>query len=443
MSKVLILLVPFCLVLAAVPAAWLRSRLRHAQRRIGEQRHALQSAESRAALQFQQQQALQLELDQVRSDAVRVARETAADHALLIQERDRRLRELERLRQAETQERQRQAVREKELAQQQSRLLEQREEERVVRERQRSELAQRFEWQVAAMLEQVQTAVRELNGSATQMARVAGDSARRSNEAAEMARRTDETAAQAVRGANALSEAALRMRAQAETSRAGADAAEAQAVEAATAIQGLFDATREIGSIAGIISDITRQTTLLSINARIEAARAGEAGRGFAVVASEVMELAARTRKATDSIEQQIAQVTGAAQHSADVLTRLGQCISQLGESAGSIHTAAESQCQSTLDISERMALINQSTHAVTTGIKSALGTASEARQYSTEVLQEAGSMEVQARRVQDEVTKFVLDIQDLGASDGMGSVAGATGSGGRGSSAPLLREAS
>lgn len=415
MSKELIVLACLCLPAGAIAVTWLRSRLLSARRRVAELQRALQGAESRESLQSLHQQALQLELERVRGAAEQAAREAAADYALQVQERDRKLRELERLRQTEAQDHQRQQVRAKELGQQQARQAEQREKESTERERQRRQLAGEFEWQVAAILEQVQMAVRELRGSATQMARLAGDSAKRSNDAADMAHRTDETASQAARGASALSDAALRMRGQAESSRAGAEAAVAQAAEAATAIRGLFDATREIGSIAGIISEITRQTTLLSINARIEAARAGEAGRGFAVVASEVMELAARTRKATDSIEKQISQVTDAAQHSADVLAKLGQCIGQLGDAAGSIHTTAESQCRSTLDISERMGLINQSTRSVTAGIKAALGAASDARQVSAEVLQAAERMDEQTRRVQDQVAKFVFDIQDLG----------------------------
>ena len=54
-----------------------------------------------------------------------------------------------------------------------------------------------------------------------------------------------------------------------------------------------------IDEIIETISDISEQTSLLSLNASIEAARAGESGKGFAVVAEEVGKLANESQSAT------------------------------------------------------------------------------------------------------------------------------------------------
>ena len=64
---------------------------------------------------------------------------------------------------------------------------------------------------------------------------------------------------------------------------------------------------QEISSIneaVELISGITTQTNLLSLNASIEAARAGQAGRGFAVVASEIKQLAEQSSQGTDTIKE-------------------------------------------------------------------------------------------------------------------------------------------
>ncbi len=71
-----------------------------------------------------------------------------------------------------------------------------------------------------------------------------------------------------------------------------------------TSVDSLGAQTEEIATILGFIQEIAEQTNLLALNAAIEAARAGEQGRSFAVVAQEVGELAARSQKATEEIDQ-------------------------------------------------------------------------------------------------------------------------------------------
>ncbi len=68
----------------------------------------------------------------------------------------------------------------------------------------------------------------------------------------------------------------------------------------------LEKSAQEINQAIELITSISEQTNLLSLNAAIEAARAGEQGRGFAVVANEVRALAEQSKEATKRIEDMV-----------------------------------------------------------------------------------------------------------------------------------------
>jgi methyl-accepting chemotaxis protein len=88
-------------------------------------------------------------------------------------------------------------------------------------------------------------------------------------------------------------------------------------------VASLAQKAEEVSAILASINGISEQTNLLALNAAIEAARAGEYGRGFAVVAVEVRSLSARTRQATDEIEN---VMNGLQKLSQSAVTKMAEC---------------------------------------------------------------------------------------------------------------------
>lgn len=94
----------------------------------------------------------------------------------------------------------------------------------------------------------------------------------------------------------------------------------------------LKEKSKQIQLVTEIISGISEQTNLLSLNASIESARAGEAGRGFAVVADEIRKLASQSKDSVNDIDKIIFALLERADLSVDAVMTMNQVTTEQNE---------------------------------------------------------------------------------------------------------------
>lgn len=159
--------------------------------------------------------------------------------------------------------------------------------------------------------------------------------------------------------------------------------------------------------IVALIESVSRQTSMLALNASIEAARAGDAGKGFAVVASEISALASQTNTATDNINKLIANnavAIGKVTEAVDELLKSNnsqnECVGRSAENFDNIHSNtngitdhAESLRQIISDVEAANTVVVESIDHVSAITQEAMGSATQTMQCCDTNLESVGKL--------------------------------------------------
>ncbi len=123
-----------------------------------------------------------------------------------------------------------------------------------------------------------------------------------------------------------------------------------------------------------IISEISSQTNLLSMNAMIESAHAGEAGKGFAVVAEEIRKLADTSATQSKNIGENlkeiavnITKVVESANASSKSFEEVSEKTNNTSELVNAIKCAMEEQSEGSKQILEVLSTMNETSTNVKT----------------------------------------------------------------------------
>jgi len=155
------------------------------------------------------------------------------------------------------------------------------------------------------------------------------------------------------------------------------------------AMDAIRESSEKVARITQVITEIARQTNLLSLNAAIEAAKAGQMGKGFAVVAEEIRKLADRSGSAAKEITVLIAESTDRVQVGAASVQAVAQSFTQIEGNIGALvariaaiaatmeaQTAASRQVNEAMDLTRSLSQRNaEATREMTVAISEAART--------------------------------------------------------------------
>jgi methyl-accepting chemotaxis protein len=218
------------------------------------------------------------------------------------------------------------------------------------------------------------SATEQLSASAQDMARLADESSAQSGIVATAAGQVSSNVQTVAAGSEQMG-TSIREIAQnaSEVSRVAQQAVSAADATTSTVAK-LGESSLEIAGVVKVITSIAEQTNLLALNATIEAARAGEAGKGFAVVANEVKELAQETAKATQDITSRVQAIQADTEGAVRAIGEISQIIALINDSQGTIAAAVEEQTATTTEMNRNVAEAAMSADQIAVNISAVAG---------------------------------------------------------------------
>lgn len=177
------------------------------------------------------------------------------------------------------------------------------------------------------------------------------------------------------------------------------------------------ESSQKIREATNIISNISDETNLLSLNASIEAARAGEQGRGFAVVANEIQHLAEQSGSSTDSIATMVNELIMDSNMAVETMGRVkeivlsqSQNVAETQKVVAQVIRAIEQSIESIASIEQQSVRLNEAKDEIVLVVES-LSAVAEENAASTE---ETSAATTEVANSFNEVTQAAESLKEI-----------------------------
>ena len=280
------------------------------------------------------------------------------------------------------------------------------------------DLGSKFEQQLEAIVENISSAVAELNSAAESVTQTSHEANEQSLVVAAGAEQASANMQNVAASTEEMTSAIGEINRQVVSSAEISTNAVSKSELMSTQIDGLSGASQKIGQVVQLINDIAAQTNLLALNATIEAARAGDAGKGFAIVAQEVKALAGQTADATDEISNQINELQDATTRAVDANREISEAIARVNDVSTTIASAVEEQSAATGEIARNIEEAANGTADITAGITKVQNVAEETTQTADNVVLSSNKLSEQEQSLKGlrgEMSEFLAEVTKVG----------------------------